>query len=91
MAPVPGMDTFSYTFNNPGTYLYYCKYHSAVENGHIAGMVGEVIVLPASQTGSFGQQISTATTFGMGGIIIGLIGIAMAFWALRKSSKSTKA
>lgn len=90
MAPVPGMDTFSYTFNNPGTYLYYCKYHSAVENGHIAGMVGEVIVLPASQTGSFEQQISTATTFGMGGIIIGLIGIAMAFWALRKSSKSTK-
>ena len=46
MFPIPGMDTFSYTFNSPGTYLYYCKYHSAVENGHIAGMVGEAIVQP---------------------------------------------
>ncbi len=91
MLPIPGLDTYSYTFNNAGNYLYYCKYHSAVENGHIAGMVGEVIVLPSSATGSVQQQIATATTFGTGGILMGLIGIIIALWALRKSSKSTRA
>ena len=99
MAPVPGMDTFSYTFNNPGTYLYYCKYHSAVENGHIAGMVGEVVVLPNYASGSdisdmsmqvnaFPGQIANATWFGIGGIILGLIGVIMAVWALRRSGKT---
>ena len=87
LLPVPGMDTFSYTFNNPGTYLYYCKYHSAVENGHVAGMVGEVIVQPSNALG-LSQQIATATTLGIGGIILGLIGIVVAIWALKKRIKS---
>ena len=38
----PGQ-TWSYTFNKPGTYMYYCTYH--------LWMGGEVIVLP-SQTNS---------------------------------------
>ncbi len=92
MSPGPGTDTFSYTFSSPGTYLYYCKYHSAVENGHIAGMVGEVIVMAsttASQSDMSGQ-ISTSTAFGIGGTILGLLGIILAILALRKSSKSSK-
>jgi plastocyanin len=94
MMPLPGMDTFNYTFNNPGTYLYYCKYHSAVENGNIAGMVGEVIVL-SNQTGpnpsslsaqidALSGQVGTATTLALAGITLGLIGVGVAVWATRK-------
>lgn len=102
MFPMPGMDTYSYTFKNPGTYLYYCKYHSAVEKGHIAGMVGQVIVMPSSTTSSdlsnltaqvnaASGQIAMANAFGIGGIILGLIGLITAVWALRKNSKRSTA
>ncbi len=88
MLPIPGMDTFTYAFNNPGTYLYYCKYHSAVENGNIAGMVGEVIVQPSNEMSSAlssaQQQIATSTTVGIVGIVLGLIGIIIALLALMK-------
>ena len=94
MLPIPGMDTFSYTFNTPGTYLYYCKYHAAVENAHVAGMVGEVVVLPSStgptlqdlltQSNSVSGQLSTATALAAGGIILALIGLGVAISAHRK-------
>ena len=95
MFPLPGMDTFSYTFNDPGTYLYYCKYHSLVENGNIAGMVGEVIVLPpyavasdlsnlSAQNAQLSSQLATATTLAIGGIALGIIGIVLAVWATRR-------
>ncbi len=90
MLPIPGMDTFSYTFNNPGTYLYYCKYHAAVENGNIAGMVGEVIVQPSNEMGSAQQQIANAITVGIAGIVLGLIGIIIALLALMKSRIGSK-
>lgn len=88
MLPVPGLDMFSYTFNDPGTYLYFCKYHSAVENSNIAGMVGEVIVQAPATDAT--QEIANASTLGMGGVIVGLIGIVLAFWALRKSRPAPK-
>jgi plastocyanin len=47
LLPVPHMDSFNYTFSQPGTYIYYCKLHSALASGVPIGMVGEVIVLPA--------------------------------------------
>jgi DNA-binding Lrp family transcriptional regulator len=81
--------------NNPGTYLYYCKYHTAVENNHFAGMVGEVIVLPSSSgptlqdlsshINSFSGQLTTATAIGTAGIILGIIGIGVAVSAKRKT------
>jgi plastocyanin len=99
MLPVPGMDTFNYTFKDPGNYLYYCKYHAEVENGHIAGMVSEVIVLPAYATGpdlmstlstlsaqnaALSAQISTALLVGVVGAILGILGILLAVRASRK-------
>ena len=95
MFPIPGMDTFSYTFNDPGTYLYYCKYHSLVENGNIAGMVGEVIVLPpyavasdlsnlSAQNAQLSSQLATATALAISGIALGIIGIVLAVWATRR-------
>lgn len=92
MFPIPGLDTFSYTFNDPGTYVYYCKYHSLVENGNIAGMVGEVIVLPAYGTSTdltnVGSQISgqvaMATALAIGGIILAIIGIVLAVWVSKR-------
>jgi plastocyanin len=95
MFPLPGMDTFTYTFNDPGTYMYYCKYHSLVENGNIAGMVGEVIVLPpyavasdlsnlSAQNAQLSSQLATATTLAIGGIALGIIGIVLAIWATRR-------
>lgn len=92
MFPIHGLDTFTYKFNDPGTYVYYCKYHSNVENGNIAGMVGEVIVLPVYGTSSdlnnIGSQISSqvvmATTLAIGGIILAIIGIVLAVWASRR-------
>lgn len=100
MFPIPGMDTFSYTFNNPGTYLYYCKYHSAVESRNIAGMVGEVIVLPPYATNSdlsnmstanaqLTSQLATATSLAIGGVVLGIIGIVMAILAMRKRPAKT--
>ena len=99
MFPLPGMDTFSYKFNDPGTYLYYCKYHSLVENGNIAGMVGEVIVLPpyASSSDILGinsgisnatSQAATAMTLGTGGLILGAIALVIAVWGSRKNKKT---
>ena len=96
MFPTPGMDSFNYTFNDSGTYLYYCKYHALVENGHVAGMVGEVIVLPQYATGSelsagdsaLSGRIGTATAFGVVGTILGVIGIVVAMW---KSTSKGKA
>ncbi|MDE1852879.1 MAG: hypothetical protein KGI38_03920 [Thaumarchaeota archaeon] len=48
---------FNYTFAQPGTYLYYCKIHSSdlpmmgpMPFMHMAGMTGEVIVLPSYAT-----------------------------------------
>jgi hypothetical protein len=95
MFPIPGLDTFSYTFSDPGTYLYYCKYHALVENGNIAGMVGEVIVLPpyaamsdlsslSAQNAQLSSQLATATTLAAGGIVLGIIGIVLAIWAIRR-------
>jgi plastocyanin len=101
MFPIPGMDTFSYTFNDPGTYMYFCKYHSQVENGNVAGMVGEVVVLPAYGTSSdiadlntqfsqFGGQIATATTLAAAGIILGIVGIGLAVWARQRKPQQTE-
>jgi plastocyanin len=98
MLPVPGMDTFSYTFTNPGTYVYYCKYHSLVENGNISGMVGEVIVLQPSaanndlvalnsQVSNLSGQLTTAIALGAGGVILALVAAAIA--VSRKNKKST--
>lgn len=95
MFPLPGMDTFSYTFSDPGTYLYYCKYHSLVENGNIAGMVGEVVVLPSyaiasdlsslsEQNAQLSSQLATVTALAVGGIGLGIIGIVLAVWATRR-------
>ena len=95
MFPLPGMDTFTYTFNDPRTYVYYCKYHSLVENGNIAGMVGEVIVLPpyavasdlsnlSAQNAQLSSQLATATSLAIGGIALGIIGIVLAVWATRR-------
>ncbi len=41
----PG-DTYSYTFDKPGTYTYHCHLHSAVDQsaGTVAGMTGTIIV-----------------------------------------------
>jgi hypothetical protein len=91
MFPIPGLHTFSYTFNDPGTYLYYCKYHALVENGNIAGMVGEVLVLPqytaasdlsnlSAQNTQLFSQLATATSLAIGGIARGIIGIMLAVW-----------
>ena len=106
MLPVPGLDTYSYTFNDPGTYIYYCKYHAQVENRHIAGMVGEVIVLPpyatssdlsdlssnlGAQNSAISGQIGMASALGVAGVILGVVGIVLANWASRKSAKGTKA
>jgi plastocyanin len=99
MLPVPGLDTFSYTFNDPGTYVYYCKYHSAVENGNIAGMVGEVIVLPSyaassnpiAQGSAISSQIGTASALGVAGVILGAVGIVLALAVSRKNVKRTQA
>jgi plastocyanin len=97
LLPAPGMDTFSHTFTNPGTYVYYCKYHSLVENGNIVGMVGEVIVLPQSTTAnpspsnsqisSLSDQLNTAIALGAAGLILGVIAIAIGVWSARRSRK----
>jgi plastocyanin len=95
MFPMTGLDTISYTFNDPGTYLYYCKYHALVENGNIAGMVGEVVVLPSyagasdlsnlsAQNAQLSSQLATATTLAIGGIALGIVGILLAIWAVRR-------
>jgi plastocyanin len=98
MLPVPGMDTFSYTFTNSGTYVYYCKYHSLVENGNISGMVGEVVVLQPSATNNdlialnnqisnLSGQLITAIALGAAGIIVGVIATAIAVWSSRRNKK----
>lgn len=43
--------TFSYTFNNPGEFLYLCSIHSEQHMGHITGMVGTVTVLVPAPAG----------------------------------------
>ena len=43
----PGLNSYNYTFSQPGTFIYYCKFHSAVVSETRIGMVGEIIVLPA--------------------------------------------
>ena len=99
MFPLPGMDTFNYTFNDPGTYVYYCKYHTLVENGHIAGMVGEVIVLPPyasssdilginSGIGNATGQAATAMALGTAGLILGAIALVIAVWGSRRNKKT---
>lgn len=63
--------TFNYTFTQPGTYLYYCKIHSSnlpmmgpMPFMHMAGMTGEVIVLPSyatqQQVDALNSQVSAA-------------------------------
>jgi hypothetical protein len=99
MFPIPGMDTFSYKFNEPGVYMYYCKYHSLVESGNISGMVGEVIVLEPyatsgdiqplnTQISNVSNQISTATTLGLAGIILGAIATVIAVLSFIKRRKT---
>jgi hypothetical protein len=81
--------------------MYFCKYHSQVENGNVAGMVGEVVVLPAYGTSSdiadlntqfsqFGGQIATATTLAAAGIILGIVGIGLAVWARQRKPQQTE-
>lgn len=44
--------TFSYTFNNPGEFMYLCSVHSEQHpGGHITGMVGSVTVLVPAPAG----------------------------------------
>jgi hypothetical protein len=69
--------SFSYAFNNC---LYYRKDHYAVENDHwVSRDGGQVIVLSSSQTDSIQQQRGAATTFRIGGIIMGLLGMVLGF------------
>ena len=97
--------TYSYTFKDPGTYLYFCKYHSAVENGNIAGMVGEVIVQPAyapssdlqnvtslinSVSGQVSSQIGMATSIATAGVVLGIIGIIIAVVTAVWAARKTK-
>lgn len=51
--------TFSFTFNQPGTYAYHCKIHGA--SGGI-GMSGTVVVLAATTSTSASGTGMTATT-----------------------------
>lgn len=37
-------DTFTVTFTEPGTYRYYCQYHSSISGGERLGMVGVITV-----------------------------------------------
>jgi plastocyanin len=39
----PG-DTFEVAFSEPGTYPYFCRYHSFLQGGERAGMVGTITV-----------------------------------------------
>jgi len=39
----PG-DTFTVTFTEPGTYPYFCAYHSSIKDGQRVGMVGTITV-----------------------------------------------
>ncbi|HJV90783.1 MAG TPA: hypothetical protein VJ623_10795 [Holophagaceae bacterium] len=47
--PMPGQSTgdYTYQFNTPGTYYYYCEYHGTLAAGGTSlatGMVGSVVV-----------------------------------------------
>jgi len=61
-------------------------------NRNVAGMVGEVIVLPDYGTSSdltnFGSQLSgqvaMATTLAIVGVILAIIGIVLAVWSTRR-------
>lgn len=37
-------DTFEVTFTEPGTYPYFCRYHSSLSGGERVGMVGTITV-----------------------------------------------
>ncbi len=42
---IDGGDSWSHTFDAPGTYLYYCKPHASQGgDGHYAGMTGKIVV-----------------------------------------------
>lgn len=38
-------DTFRVTFTEPGTYPYFCAYHSSLQGGERVGMVGTIAVV----------------------------------------------
>lgn len=38
-------DSWTTTFTEPGTYPYFCRYHSAISNGERVGMVGTITVV----------------------------------------------
>jgi plastocyanin len=68
LLPVPGMNNFNYTFSQPGTFLYYCKLHSTVASGVRIGMIGEVIVLPASASSQDVASLQSQVTAAQGSI-----------------------
>ncbi len=44
-APVAAPNTYTFTFNTPGTFGYYCEVHGSLsQDGSASGMVGTIIV-----------------------------------------------
>lgn len=53
--------TFSYTFTQPGTYLYFCRVHPALQRGRVV-----VQAAPVQPTEPGGTPVSTATLIAAG-------------------------
>jgi len=51
----PGVDSFSVTFNNAGTFTYFCKVHAYYIGQSWVGMSGTVLVVPLTAADAVGS------------------------------------
>jgi hypothetical protein len=92
-SPVIQNGNYSYTFNTPGTYLYYCEVHGTQMVGAVTvagGVGGETlladIAAPEFDAGQSGG--ASRVLFGIGLIAGGALTLLAATWATRRFAES---
>lgn len=77
---LPPDDTFSLPFNNPGTFVYFCKVHAYKVGESWVGMVGIVHVVPVTSVG----PLTGLAIFGGVSLGLSVLALAVAVYAVTR-------
>src|SRR5712691_10116291 len=83
----PGVDSFSVTFNNAGTFTYFCKVHAYYIGQSWVGMSGTVLVVPLTTADAVGSLSAVSYA----SLALAIVALVVAIYAVvRRKSEIQK-
>ncbi|MGI0149623.1 MAG: cupredoxin domain-containing protein, partial [Thermoplasmata archaeon] len=85
---LPGQ-SFSYTFNTAGTFVYFCKLHAYKIGGSWVGMTGTVHVVPVTALDALNSMVSGASGVAYAGLGLSVLALIVAGYSLTRRKGSS--